>query len=660
MKANLRSGIVLAMVAGCACSVAMAQPGGRHVAKVKEVHRITQSAQAPEPLYIEVNGVRYPYRDTGGSDDNFNIYQNGVGTTNHTAWFTGTQPLGEQTLDDVSFVGSYGAGSGRLVNRMTLNITVAAAAPSSPSVGGDVEIRVWNTLNTAGTPTVNTNLNAAGVIRVAFPAPAAGWAANTIYFRDVDLSTLGGGGLLTTSDSFAVELRYLQPGLNPPFFHPDLAVGFEGTGVEHGTSQDVAWDDNASTPNGIVFETGDAFNFGGTAGNLTNFAIAMQANVTLPTGACCLTDGSCDATKNVVTCAGVAGVYRGDGASCATANCPPPGACCRSSGACSSITGVACTAAGGIYRGDSTCCTSANCLIGFDNGPPQTCLFNGGASHLGLSSGNLSAALPYRRQAEGFSFSQAATITEIDQDGFIPAGFEFNTLNYIIYSRVDVPANPQTNPIQQPGNGAGFTASIVASGSVPFVTANLIQDPRAEAGYTGYAMTGLSVALPAGKYFITTFPSDPVAAGGNTNYARFCNAQLWSAIGNTPQYNFNSAGAMTWRNGSASDPNGYSAYTGGGAIAAYPTPTFGPNPQDPNYIFGTGFTIKTSTVATTCYPNCDQSTTAPILNVLDFSCFLNKFAAGSCYANCDNSTTPPVLNVLDFGCFLNRFAGGCT
>ncbi len=61
-----------------------------------------------------------------------------------------------------------------------------------------------------------------------------------------------------------------------------------------------------------------------------------------------------------------------------------------------------------------------------------------------------------------------------------------------------------------------------------------------------------------------------------------------------------------------------------------------------------------------CYPNCDSSTTAPCLNVLDFSCFLNQFAAGATYANCDHSTTPPVLNVLDFSCFLNSFAAGCS
>jgi hypothetical protein len=61
-----------------------------------------------------------------------------------------------------------------------------------------------------------------------------------------------------------------------------------------------------------------------------------------------------------------------------------------------------------------------------------------------------------------------------------------------------------------------------------------------------------------------------------------------------------------------------------------------------------------------CYPNCDSSTVAPILNVNDFTCFLNKFSAADPYANCDGSTTPPVLNVNDFTCFLNRFVAGCS
>jgi probable HAF family extracellular repeat protein len=60
-----------------------------------------------------------------------------------------------------------------------------------------------------------------------------------------------------------------------------------------------------------------------------------------------------------------------------------------------------------------------------------------------------------------------------------------------------------------------------------------------------------------------------------------------------------------------------------------------------------------------CYANCDGSTAAPVLNVADFTCFLQRFAAGSPQANCDGSTAPPVLNVADFTCFLQRFAGGC-
>jgi hypothetical protein len=60
-----------------------------------------------------------------------------------------------------------------------------------------------------------------------------------------------------------------------------------------------------------------------------------------------------------------------------------------------------------------------------------------------------------------------------------------------------------------------------------------------------------------------------------------------------------------------------------------------------------------------CYANCDGSTAAPVLNVNDFQCFLNKYAQGDAYANCDGSTTPPILNVNDFQCFLNRYAQGC-
>jgi hypothetical protein len=62
---------------------------------------------------------------------------------------------------------------------------------------------------------------------------------------------------------------------------------------------------------------------------------------------------------------------------------------------------------------------------------------------------------------------------------------------------------------------------------------------------------------------------------------------------------------------------------------------------------------------TPCFANCDCSHVGSALSVSDFTCFLQRYAAGDAYANCDNSTTAPVLNVQDFTCFLQRYAAGC-
>jgi hypothetical protein len=62
---------------------------------------------------------------------------------------------------------------------------------------------------------------------------------------------------------------------------------------------------------------------------------------------------------------------------------------------------------------------------------------------------------------------------------------------------------------------------------------------------------------------------------------------------------------------------------------------------------------------TLCAANCDCSTGSPVLNVLDFNCFLHRFSVGDPWANCDRSTGAPVLNVLDFNCFVQRFTAGC-
>jgi hypothetical protein len=105
-------------------------------------------------------------------------------------------------------------------------------------------------------------------------------------------------------------------------------------------------------------------------------------------------------------------------------------------------------------------------------------------------------------------------------------------------------------------------------------------------------------------------------------------------------------------------PSGYNSFSGANAVY-----------QDGAVIYVGGYAVSNASGeneaflwigADPCYPNCDQSTVPPMLNVLDFGCFLNAFASGEGYANCDTSTTPPVLNILDFVCFINRFAAGCS
>ncbi len=62
----------------------------------------------------------------------------------------------------------------------------------------------------------------------------------------------------------------------------------------------------------------------------------------------------------------------------------------------------------------------------------------------------------------------------------------------------------------------------------------------------------------------------------------------------------------------------------------------------------------------TCYADCDTGTGPGVLDVFDFLCFGNRFAALDPYAcDCDIASGPGVCDVFDFLCFGNEFAAGC-
>ena len=90
-----------------------------------------------------------------------------------------------------------------------------------------------------------------------------------------------------------------------------------------------------------------------------------------PTGACCITDGSCEADTTDQACNALGGDWQGEDVTCAEADCPQPeptGACCLSSITCAEeYTSSECTTAGGAYQGDSTTCEFSNCDTGGGN-----------------------------------------------------------------------------------------------------------------------------------------------------------------------------------------------------------------------------------------------------------------------------------------------------
>ena len=69
---------------------------------------------------------------------------------------------------------------------------------------------------------------------------------------------------------------------------------------------------------------------------------------------------------------------------------------------------------------------------------------------------------------------------------------------------------------------------------------------------------------------------------------------------------------------------------------------------------------KTWKIARPCYADCDTTTGEGILDIFDFLCFGNRFAANDPYAcDCDLTTGLGVCDIFDFLCFGNAFNAGC-
>jgi len=317
---------------------------------------------------------------------------------------------------------------------------------------------------------------------------------------------------------------------------------------------------------------------------------------------------------------------------------PPPanfGACCRLDGVCIVTTAAGCTAVSGIYRGDGSPCATANCP------PPPSgaccipsgcavltqaqCLGQSGTyrgDNTACATANCPPPTIWQEQGDAADLPATAQIVE----GAAPSALAG------IRGEVAAGGDPDMYRIQI-CNPSAFSASTV--GTAGFDTALFLFDAAGrgvsfsdDAGSVQSTITSQFVT-GAGVYYIAIagYDNDPLGA--------ITSGEIWL---DTPF-------------GEERQPDGPAAaevpgsWSGGGATGLYT-------------IALTGACFIS--VTPPCYANCDGSSVPPILNVSDFICFQQKYAAGDPYANCDGSTVPPILNVADFICFQNRYAAGCS
>lgn len=96
--------------------------------------------------------------------------------------------------------------------------------------------------------------------------------------------------------------------------------------------------------------------------NQGTYTLSVQFTPTV-LGACCTPSGGCDVGSEG-QCAAFGGTYKGNGTTCANANCPQPpptGACCDPEGNCIIVNETACLNGAGEYAGDFSVCNPSPC-----------------------------------------------------------------------------------------------------------------------------------------------------------------------------------------------------------------------------------------------------------------------------------------------------------
>jgi hypothetical protein len=307
------------------------------------------------------------------------------------------------------------------------------------------------------------------------------------------------------------------------------------------------------------------------------------------------------------------------------------GACCLPTGPCATISQGDCAARGGIYRGDATPCALVGC-------PPPSVLQLAAPGALASTAGSIGTNTLTQQASRTYQVVYSASELPV-LPGTALTGVTWRIASTsalaswpaqdATWADYEIRLSTSLNP---PGSLSTSFAENIAPDAVTVRSGPLVIPALS---FPGGAFTPAVNGWGPRIDFTTPF----IYTGGDLLI--------------TIRHSGNSTGTNRFMDSIAIDDlnNGYGslvqAISTSGSAATSGLPASAP------------VTRLWFSWNPTCYANCDESTTAPVLNVADFTCFLQRFAAGESYANCDSSTAAPILNVGDFTCFLQRFAQGC-
>jgi hypothetical protein len=435
--------------------------------------------------------------------------------------------------------------------------------------------------------------------------------------------TLGPAAGNTSDMDFWVYDSNLMPIATYGNDEPDVLTREYAPGVYYiawalfafGNDQPAAADDTWTTGTVLDFPNGAASGSSSTVANfgikVTDPAAAVEIPLSKtpfevvwlkftavaggPATGACCLSDGTCQTRTQFQCSLIAGAAF-QGAATVCGTCPQPGACCATDGTCSVIQGPACLAAGGVFGGPGTVCSAGGCPM-----PANTWVEQ-------VDTGDLPATAQVTQGDGALTTIRGTLETPADVDMYkiriVDApNFNATAVGGVTYDTI-------MTLYSSTGHGVVYNDD-TASGNLPSTITSALVGPAGN-----------------GEYYLALarYNKRPTAAG-----ALIFPTTTTGQLGPTGP-------------GGANPVDGW-----------INTPTASAGPYQLT-LAGAEFV---ESAPSGCYPNCDESTTAPVLNVQDFTCFLQRYAAGDSYANCDNSTVAPVLNVQDFTCFLQSYAAGC-